>query len=213
MKKIHLIYIVLLAAMLIPSAASAQDVSTECFIGYARTSYDLQQNDGQTGFVPAGIAFLINVADGVEVGAEARANPYCPTFKMKHPYTNRHAFTQKYRGVNTAVIGRYYAPIDFPVYAQLGFGAFVGGRQKTIYTKDYLEQEPWLKDEVSKFRRQTVKYRPSFLFEIQAGCLLGMSKNLNLFVRYSNHKNKLKDDINDEGYRAADFMLGFGVRF
>ena len=83
--------------------------------------------------------------------------------------------------------------------------------KKTIYTKEYLEHEPWLEDEVTKFRRQTVKYKPSFLFEIQAGCLL--ADNLNLFIRYSNHKNKLKDDVNDEGYRAADIMFGVGVRF
>ena len=210
MKKIHLIYIVLIAA-LFPTMVNAQDFKTEAYIGYARTMYDLPQNDGQTGFVPAGVAFLVEVADGVEVGVDARANAYSPTFKMKHPYTDHNAFTQKYRGVNTAVIGRYYAPIDFPVYGQLGFGMFVGGRQKTIYTKDYVKAEPWLEDEITKFRRQTVKYKPSFLFEIQAGCLL--ADNLNLFIRYSNHKNKLKDDVNDEGYRAADFMFGVGVRF
>ncbi|GEM_PF-5182392 len=212
MKKIHLIYIAIVAA-LFPAMVNAQDVKTEVFVGYARTSYDLPQNDGQTGFVPAGVSFLVEVADGVEVGAQARANAYSPTFEMEHPYTDKTAFKQKYRGVNAAVIGRYYAPIDFPVYGQLGFGAFVGGRQKTIYEKDYLENEPWLEDEVTKFRRQTVKYKPSFLFEIQAGCLLGMSENLNVFIRYSHHKNKLKDDVNDEGFRAADFMLGVGLRF
>ena len=127
MKKIHLIYIVLIAA-LFPTMVNAQDFKTEAYIGYARTSYDLPQNDGQTGFVPAGLSFLVEVADGVEVGVGARANAYSPTFKMKHPYTDHNGFTQKYRGVNTAVIGRYYAPIDFPVYGQLGFGIFVGGR-------------------------------------------------------------------------------------
>ncbi len=212
MKKIHLVILVTFLALL-PVVTKAQDFKTEIFVGYARTSYDLPQNDGQTGFVPAGVSFFTKIVDDVEIGLSVRANAYSPTFKMKHPYTDHTAFTQKYRGVNTSLVGRYYAPIDFPVYGQLGFGAFLGGRQKTIYTKDYVKAEPWLDDEITKFRRQTVKYKPSFLFEIQAGCLLGTSKNLNLFVRYSNHKNKLKDDINDEGYRAADIMFGFGVRF
>ncbi|MCQ2975718.1 MAG: hypothetical protein MJ211_13025 [Bacteroidales bacterium] len=210
MKKIIIFSLLLIVSISI----KAQEFSTEISVGYGRTCYDLEQiNDGQTGFVPISISFLSKVAEGVEVGIQARANAYSPTFKQKHPYTDVKAYTQKYRGVYTTAVGRYYAPIDFPVYAQLGFGAFVGGRQKTIYTKEYLEHEPWLKDEVSKLRRETIKYRPAFAFEIQAGILTGFDENLNIFFRYSHHKNKIKDLDSDSGYKAGDIMLGIGIKF
>lgn len=214
MRKIIIILIIVLSYSLsgnaqksIHSNLSGLGLGTEVFLSYARTMYSFD-NHTQTGFVPVGVRGYLIPMEKLELGGEIQFNLLSPTYELKHPFTDEVAYTEKYRFNYFGIFARFY-PVENLVFARLGFGFNFNNRIRTIYTDDYLKQEPYLDD-----KRVSTSYTNAFGFNFGAGVYLGEDNGVALSLIYNYKKNKLPDVIpEDDGYNASYFAFCVSIAF
>lgn len=205
----HIVKALLLTGLLLAShlAHSQLYPRVSAVTGYGRTFYKLD-NHSQTGYVPVMGRFLVEFGDYIEAGAEVQMHALAPTFALKHPFTNKIAFKEKYRSGYVGGVFRFYpfedVLIDRILFGRIGLGWNFLNRKVIQYTEEYRQTEKYLDSDKEK-----IQYTDPLGFNIGAGTNLGDDYRFVAALLYNYKRNTLKEN-DDVRFGAGSIVLHLG---